>query len=116
MFKRFGACVVAASFTTATLLEDIGLGNLEARRPISPRQKTLANATCRANYSTNLWSSCAQVLSEFNLTLALFQQINPGIGDDCCHFHPGHVYCIAAGDTAPFALPHPLCLSVKEPC
>ncbi|KAI8625118.1 hypothetical protein F5Y19DRAFT_277836 [Xylariaceae sp. FL1651] len=95
MLKPLLTCLVAKSFATATLLDDIGLGNLHFRNYLPEPRATAANITCRTNYTTNLWSSCAQVLEEFNLTLTLFQEINPSIGQSCSNFIPGTVYCIA---------------------
>ncbi|KAI0118067.1 carbohydrate-binding module family 18 protein [Hypoxylon sp. NC0597] len=97
--------IAIASTTLATLLEDLGLGLLERHNHLSRRQTVGSNYTCRLNYTTNLWSSCAQVLQEFNLTLDAFQDINPSISDNCENFNPGSMYCVAAavGDALPIS-------------
>ncbi|KAJ8128067.1 hypothetical protein O1611_g5568 [Lasiodiplodia mahajangana] len=97
MLKGFLTCFVAATSTAATLLEDLGLGLLEGRGHLARRSMTLANATCRTNYSTNIWNSCAQVLQQFNLTLDTFEAINPSIGVNCTNFIPGTTYCVSVG-------------------
>ncbi|OTA65821.1 carbohydrate-binding module family 18 protein [Hypoxylon sp. EC38] len=96
---------IIASTTSATLLEDLGLGLLERHNLLSRRQTVSSNFTCRLNYTTNLWSSCAQVLQEFNLTLDAFEDINPSIGENCTNFNPGSTYCVAAavGDALPIS-------------
>ncbi|KAI0190299.1 hypothetical protein F4808DRAFT_29822 [Astrocystis sublimbata] len=88
MLKSIFFLVASGPFAIASLLHDIGLGDLHSRA-------AAINTTCRTNYTTNLWSNCAQVLSEFNLTLTLFQEINPSIGQSCANFIPGKVYCVA---------------------
>lgn len=90
--------IVLLASASATLLEDLGLGLLERHNQLYRRQTVASNFTCRLNYTTNLWSSCAQVLQEFNLTLDAFESVNPTIGENCTNFNPGSTYCIATGE------------------
>ncbi|KAI0901421.1 hypothetical protein F4806DRAFT_489897 [Annulohypoxylon nitens] len=92
---------VLLASASATLLEDLGLGLLERHNQLYRRQTVASNFTCRLNYTTNLWSSCAQVLQEFNLTLDAFESVNPTIGENCTNFNPGSTYCIATAVGSP---------------
>ncbi|KAI1738204.1 hypothetical protein F4680DRAFT_426430 [Xylaria scruposa] len=108
MLKCFFAyliTVVVVVGVTGTLLEDLGLGLLSDHGHLARRDMSLANATCRRNYSTNIWSSCAQVLQEFNLTLDFFEAVNPSIGVNCTNFVAGSSYCVsvATGSTTPIS-------------
>lgn len=47
------------------------------------------------NYTTDVWTGCADVLTQFNITLDYFQLANPDIGSNCQNFVPGSVYCVS---------------------
>lgn len=97
MFTSVLCVVLVVGIASASLLQDLGLGQVERHNGLQRRQMMTSNSTCRLNYTTNLWSSCAQVLQEFNLTLDAFEDVNPTIGINCTNFVPGSTYCIAAG-------------------
>ena len=50
---------------------------------------------CRQNFTTNVWTSCANVVSQFQLSLAEFLYANPQLGAGCDGFKPGETYCIS---------------------
>ncbi|PSR80524.1 hypothetical protein BD289DRAFT_440635 [Coniella lustricola] len=62
---------------------------------ISRRQDTDTASTCRLNYTTNIWMSCAGLLGEFNITVDYFEAMNPTIGINCTNFQPGATYCVS---------------------
>ncbi|KAJ8070645.1 hypothetical protein OCU04_001016 [Sclerotinia nivalis] len=54
---------------------------------------------CHLNYTTDVWTGCANVLSQFNITLAYFESSNPEVGPNCGSFVPGNTYCIFRAPT-----------------
>ncbi|KAI1120351.1 hypothetical protein F5Y10DRAFT_283364 [Nemania abortiva] len=50
---------------------------------------------------TDIWTSCAGVLSEFNITLDYFRTANPSIGPSCTGFQPGGTYCLSLTTGSP---------------
>jgi hypothetical protein len=49
---------------------------------------------CRLNYTTDVWTSCADVIAQFEITLAQFLYANPQLGEGCDGFKPGEKYCV----------------------
>ncbi|KAA6411219.1 MAG: hypothetical protein FRX48_04499 [Lasallia pustulata] len=49
---------------------------------------------CHLYYSTDVWTGCAQVLTQFNVSFEYFQYANPNISANCANFVPGGIYCI----------------------
>ncbi|KAH7356065.1 hypothetical protein BKA66DRAFT_446026 [Pyrenochaeta sp. MPI-SDFR-AT-0127] len=58
------------------------------------RQQT-ALPPCRLNYTTDVWTGCADVLAQFELKLEEFLYANPQLGPACDGFKPGETYCIS---------------------
>jgi hypothetical protein len=59
-----------------------------------------SNATitgCHMNYTTDVWTGCADVLAQFNITMDYFNTANPNIGSNCQNFVPGNTYCVSIG-------------------
>lgn len=54
------------------------------------------------NYTTDVWTGCADVLAQFKITLDYFQLANPDVGSSCQDFVPGNVYCVSIGKKATF--------------
>ena len=52
---------------------------------------------CHLEYTTDVWTGCAQILEQFNISLAYFQYANPNITANCANFVPGQSYCIHRG-------------------
>ena len=52
---------------------------------------------CHLEYTTDVWTGCAQILEQFNISLAYFQYANPSITANCASFVPGQNYCIHRG-------------------
>lgn len=52
---------------------------------------------CHLYYSTDVWTGCAQVLTQFNVSFEYFQYANPNISANCANFVPGGIYCIHRG-------------------
>jgi hypothetical protein len=50
---------------------------------------------CRQNFTTNIWTSCADVISQFQLSVADFLYANPQLGAGCSGFKPGDTYCVS---------------------
>ncbi|KAI0008467.1 hypothetical protein F4779DRAFT_641840 [Xylariaceae sp. FL0662B] len=67
------------SVAAASILESLGFGVVESQGFVT----------------TDIWTSCAGLLSEFNLTLDYLKAANPSIGADCNNFRPGATYCIS---------------------
>lgn len=61
------------------------------------RRATGTLPECHLNYTTDVWTGCTDVLSQFNITFEYFQYSNPGITDHCANFAPGTQYCIFRG-------------------
>ncbi|RLL93060.1 hypothetical protein CFD26_101227 [Aspergillus turcosus] len=62
------------------------------------RQSSGSNATitgCHMNYTTDVWTGCADVLAQFNITMDYFNTANPNIGSNCENFVPGNTYCVS---------------------
>ena len=62
-------------------------------------RQSLSNipSDCHLEYTTDVWTGCAQILEEFNISLAEFQYANPNITANCANFVPGQNYCIHRG-------------------
>ncbi|CAD6447522.1 deedc29b-f137-4857-90c2-01960bb5913f [Sclerotinia trifoliorum] len=54
---------------------------------------------CHLNYTTDIWTGCADVLSQFNITLVYFESSNPEVSPNCDGFIPGNTYCIFRAST-----------------
>jgi hypothetical protein len=52
-------------------------------------------AQCRQNFTTDVWTLCADVLAQFHLSLDQFTAMNPDVGEVCGGFVPGEPYCVA---------------------
>ena len=61
------------------------------------RDTTGSLPECHLNYTTDVWTGCADVLAQFNITLAYFRYANPEITSNCASFVPGNTYCIFRG-------------------
>lgn len=57
-----------------------------------PRQAT--QTACSLSVRTDGWTTCANRLSSYNITLADFTAINPTVGVTCQYFSPGKSYCL----------------------
>lgn len=83
-----------------SILESLGFGMLESGSLLQKHSRVLrrqssSNGTCRLSLQTDIWTSCAALLSEFNLTLDYFKSANPSIGANCANFQPGATYCLS---------------------
>lgn len=93
--------LIFGGLASGSILESRGFGAVEAQGLLWGghaqlfRRQTNNNATCRANMTTTIWTSCAGFLTEFNLTLDYFRLANPNIGPSCANFQPGSTYCIS---------------------
>ncbi|MCJ1283615.1 hypothetical protein MMC26_002946 [Xylographa opegraphella] len=56
---------------------------------------------CHLQYTTDVWTGCADVLVQFNITLEYFQYANPNITANCADFVPGQTYCIHRASGSP---------------
>ncbi|KAH6638817.1 hypothetical protein C7974DRAFT_448560 [Boeremia exigua] len=63
------------------------LSLVAAQQPILP--------PCRQKFTTNIWTSCADVVSQFQLSVANFLYANPQLGAGCSGFKPGETYCVS---------------------
>lgn len=103
-----------AGLTSASILDSIGFAAVESQNLLGKhasmlRRQTAGNTTCRLSMETDIWSSCASVLSQYNITLDYFMAGNPSIGADCSNFVPGNTYCISLGlfERASACVPEP---------
>jgi hypothetical protein len=62
----------------------------------SPTSDT-TSPECHLSYTTDVWTGCADVLFQFNISLAYFRYVNPNLTEDCSNFQPGDTYCIFIG-------------------
>lgn len=92
--------LLVAGVASESILESLGFGMLESGSLLQKhahllRRQLASNATCRFSFETDIWTNCAGLLSEFNLTLDFFESANPSIGADCTNFQPGGTYCLS---------------------
>ncbi|KAI6091580.1 hypothetical protein F4821DRAFT_226441 [Hypoxylon rubiginosum] len=85
---------------SASILEGLGFGVVESQGLLQTQSQLLRrqaanNSTCRFSVTTDIWTNCAGLLSEFNLTLDYFKEANPSIGANCTDFQPGATYCVS---------------------
>lgn len=111
--------LIVAGGTFASILDNVGFGAVESQNLLGKqatllRRQTAGNVTCRLSMGTDIWSSCASVLSQFNITLDYFMAGNPSIGPDCSNFVPGNTYCISIGKMRNF--PHHSCVFTVVDC
>lgn len=94
--------MLATSVASESILESLGFGMIDSASLLQKhsqllRRQATSSATCRFSLETDIWTSCASLLNEFNLTLDYFKQNNPSIGANCANFQPGATYCISVG-------------------
>ncbi|CAJ2504360.1 Uu.00g117540.m01.CDS01 [Anthostomella pinea] len=96
--------LLLASVASASILESYGFGIVESQGLLRKHAELLRrqadnNATCRFSMPTDIWTTCAGFLSEFNITLDYFRIANPSIGPSCADFEPGTTYCVSMGSS-----------------
>lgn len=101
MSSTIHKCVVFIGLCTLTL---VNLGrtthpsghdlNLIRGRQNAADKKS---SNCHLEYTTDVWTGCAQLLEQFNVSLAYFRYANPEITANCASFVPGQTYCIHRG-------------------
>lgn len=64
----------------------------EALLPLMKRQGGLPE--CRMNYTTDIWTTCYDVIVQFGLTFDDFIWSNPSLSEGCAGFEPGETYCV----------------------
>jgi hypothetical protein len=92
--------LLATGVASESILESLGFGMLESRGLVRKHARLLQRqqepiGPCRFDFQTDIWTSCASLLSEFNLTLDYFLLANPSIGANCSNFQPGATYCLS---------------------
>ncbi|KUJ07442.1 uncharacterized protein LY89DRAFT_743062 [Mollisia scopiformis] len=98
--------LLAIGVASDSILESLGFGMLESGSLLQKysrllRRQSSSNGTCRLSLQTDIWTSCAALLSEFNLTLDYFKSANPNIGANCANFQPGATYCLSVPSGSP---------------
>ncbi|KAI0538348.1 hypothetical protein GGR58DRAFT_468638 [Xylaria digitata] len=106
LFNHTLSKLLLANCASASILESHGFSIVESRGMLQRhaeilRRQTTGNATCRFSMPTDIWTTCASLLSEFNLTLSYFRTANPSIGPSCAGFQPGSTYCISLTSGSP---------------
>lgn len=84
---------------SASIWHKLGLSSIKQHRnsPRFVKRQSGGGADCRLNYTTDIWTSCASLIEQFNLTLDYFEYVNPSIGINCTNFVPGSTYCVETG-------------------
>ena len=70
-------------------------GRYDYRRNKIERRDVLP---CLAEAPTNIWSTCASFLDEYQVNLPHLVTMNPELQNDCVAFKPGTTYCLLRGN------------------
>lgn len=90
LFSLIVFAALAAMQSTHTVVPSVAV--LQGRQTLGD-----VPSDCHLEYTTDVWTGCAQILEQFNISLAYFQYANPNITANCANFVPGQSYCIHRG-------------------
>ncbi|CAI6331050.1 unnamed protein product [Periconia digitata] len=71
-----------------------GFHDIEADSILVFARQATSLPPCRLNYTTDVWTGCADVIAQFEITLEEFLYANPQLGEGCDGFKPGETYCV----------------------